>query len=225
MQQPKWKKALSYFKEVIIEQSTSVYNEQLTVSLVKGEYQLSTREAIYSYGLRYDNYFTAFKKLDLDKIGKDALLLGLGLGSIPYMLEQSFKREFDYTAIEIDDEVIYLATKYVLHALSSQIHIIQADAINYISQTEIRYDLIAMDIFVSDFIPEVFESVDFLKQLRDTLSDTGLLLFNRLYYYEKDKRKTEQYFSEVFMKIFPEGDKIDINGNWILVSDKSYLLK
>lgn len=225
MQQPKWKKALSYLKEVVIEQSTSIYNEELTVSLVKGEYQLTTKEAIYSYGLRYDNYFTAFKSLDLDRLGSDVLLLGLGLGSIPYMLENSFHKDFDYTAVEIDDEVIYLASKYVLNSLQSQIYTVQADAINFIAQSEVRYDLVAMDIFVSDHIPEVFETIEFLEQLRETLADDGLLLFNRLYYYEKDKKETERYFQEVFMTVFPTGDKIDINGNWILVSDKSFLLR
>jgi len=225
MQQPKWKLALSFLKEVVIERTTSIYNDDLTVSLVKGEYQLTTNEAIYSYGLRYDNYFTAFKSIDLSKVGDSVLLLGLGLGSIPYMLERSFGKDYNYTAVEIDEEIIYLASKYVLDDLNSEIYTVHTDAINFVSQSEDRFDLIAMDIFVSDYIPEVFETIDFLTQLKGTLSDHGILLFNRLYYYDKDKKKTEAYYHNVFLKVFPNGSKIDINGNWILISDQSYLKK
>jgi len=223
MRQPLWKKIISYFKDVVIEQSTSIYNDELTVSLVKGEYQLTTEEAIYSYGLRYDNYFTAFEKIHLEKVGNDVLLLGLGLGSIPYMLEKSFEKNYSYTAVEIDEEIIHLASKYVLNSLGSEIYTVQADAINYIAQNEVKFNMVAMDIFVSDYIPTVFESVDFLQQLKETTADDGVLLFNRLYYFEKDKVKTSEYFQNVFLKVFPQGDKIDINGNWILVSDKSFI--
>lgn len=223
MQQPRWKIGLSYLKEVVIERTQSIYNDELTVSLVKGQYQLSTQEAIYSYGLRYDNYFSAFKRLDLSKIGNEALILGLGLGSIPYMLERSFDVDFRYTAVEIDEAIIALASRYVLNGLRSEVSTIHADAINYMAQNELLYDLIAMDIFVSDYIPEVFETVEFLQQLRDTLSQTGLLLFNRLYYFEQDKLKTRRYFEEVFLAVFPNGTRLDINGNWILINDKTYL--
>lgn len=223
MKQPAWKRLLSYVKEVEIERTRSIYNEELNVSLVKGEYQLSTKEAIYSYGLRYDNYYTAFKQVKLQELGNSALLLGLGLGSIPYMLEKSFKRQFDYTAIEIDEEVIHLASKYVLDELDSEIYTIQADAINFIALNEARFDFVAMDVFVSDYIPEAFETIEFLEDLKETVSDDGLLLFNRLYYYDKDKRKTETYFETVFKKVFPKGSKLDINGNWILVNDPKYL--
>ena len=223
MQQPRWKIGLSYLKEVVIEQAQSIYNEELTVSLVKGQYQLSTREAIYSYGLRYDNYFSAFKQLNIQQIGPEALILGLGLGSIPYMLEESFEVDFRYTAVEIDEAIIYLASKYVLHDLDSEVSTIHADAINYIAQNETKYDFIAMDIFVSDYIPDIFETRAFLEQLRDTLSPTGLLLFNRLYYFERDKVKTARYFTEIFMQVFPDGTRLDINGNWILINNKAYL--
>jgi len=223
MKQPFWKKLLSYITEIEIEHSRSIYNDGLTVSLVKGEYQLTTAEAIYSYGLRYDNYYTAFKNIHLDKVGKDVLLLGLGLGSIPYMLERSFDQSYNYTAVEIDEEIIHLASKYVLNSLDSEIYTQQADAINYIALNEVKFDMIAMDIFVSDYIPEVFETRDYLLQLKNTLSADGVVLFNRLYYYEKDKKKTKQYYEEIFLDVFPTGGMLDINGNWILVSDKSYL--
>ena len=210
---------LSYITDVHIEGSHSDFNENLNVLLVKGQYQLVTPEAIYSYGTRYDNYFKAFKKLDLDKENvQSVLLLGLGLGSIPYMLENYFKRDYSYTAVEIDEEVIHLASKYVLNSLNSEITTICADANSFVRIDQNQYDLIAMDVFESDVIPEQFETEEFLLNLKERITKDGLLMFNRLYLFEKDKKKTQQYFRNIFKRVFPNGRKMNINGNWILLN-------
>ena len=219
MKQPWWKHLLSYITDVHIEGSHSDFNENLNVLLVKGQYQLVTPEAIYSYGTRYDNYFKAFKKLDLDKENvQSVLLLGLGLGSIPYMLENYFKRDYSYTAVEIDEEVIHLASKYVLNSLNSEITTICADANSFVRIDQNQYDLIAMDVFESDVIPEQFETEEFLLNLKERITKDGLLMFNRLYLFEKDKKKTQQYFRNIFKRVFPNGRKMNINGNWILLN-------
>jgi len=219
MKQPFWKHLLSYVKDVHIESATSIYNDQLDVLLVKGQYQLVTPEAIYSYGNKYDNFFSSFSKINLEKENIDSvLLLGLGLGSIPFMLEKYFKKQYTYTAVEIDDDIIYLASKYVLNSLDSEVTTVCTDALNFVVIDQNHYDLIAMDVFVSDYIPPEFETEEFLYDLKDRMTDGGLLLFNRLYFFEKDKIKTEKYFNTTFKKVFPTGRYLNINGNWILLS-------
>ena len=219
MKQPLWKRILSYIKDVHIESSTSIYNDQLDVLLVKGEYQLVTPEAIYSYGNKYDNFFQAFDDINLESRNiQDVLLLGLGLGSIPYMLEKHYHKDYIYTAVEIDDDIVHLASKYVLNYLKSEITTTCTDAMHFVVIDPNKYDLIAMDVFVSDYIPEAFETEEFLNDLKDSLTENGILLFNRLYYFEKDKVKTKKYFENTFKKIFPKGRYIEINGNWILVN-------
>ncbi len=219
MKQPLWKHLLSYIKDVLLESATSIYNDELNVLLVKGQYQLVTPEAIYSYGNRYDNFFTAFKHLDLEKEQIDTvLLLGLGLGSIPLMLEKYFNQKYRYTAVEIDEDIINLASKYVTNHLDSEITTICTDAIKYVQIDQKKYDLVAMDVFVSDYIPEEFETEDFLQNLKNRIAPNGLLLFNRLYFFEKDKIRTEEYFESTFKKVFPLGRRLNINGNWILLN-------
>jgi len=219
VKQPWWKKAFSYIDDLHIESCSSVHNEEVSVYLSKGEYQLVTPEAIYSYGLRYDNFFNAFKKIRIKDIApKETLLLGLGLGSIPYMLEKHFKVESNYTAVEIDENIIYLASKYVLNDLKSDITTICTDALHFVNLDQNKYDFIAMDIFISDFIPPEFETIYFLENLKSLLSTDGIVLFNRLYLFDNDKRKTEEYFQNTFKKIFPEGRYFEINGNWILLN-------
>ena len=202
MKQPLWKRLLSYVKDVHIESATSIYNDDLSVLLVKGQYQLVTPEAIYSYGKHYDNYFSAFKKIDLEKEDiNSVLLLGLGLGSIPYMLEKYFNKDYQYTAVEIDDDIINLASKYVLNQLDSEVTTICTDAIRFVEIDQNQYDLVAMDVFISDYIPQEFESEDFLQNLKNRIAPNGLLMFNRLYFYDKDKVKTEKYF-EILRQVY-----------------------
>ena len=219
MKQPLWKRLLSYVKDVHIESAKSIYNDELNVLLVKGQYQLVTPEAIYSYGNRYDNFFTAFQQINLEeeKI-QSVLLLGLGLGSIPYMLENYFKKDYYYTAVEIDEDIINLASKYVINYLDSEITTVCTNAISFVQIDQNKYDLVAMDVFVSDYIPQDFETEEFLIHLRDRIAPNGLLLFNRLYFFEKDKVKTEEYFNTTFKRVFPNGRYLNINGNWILLN-------
>jgi len=226
MKQSLWKHLLSYIKDVHIESAQSIFNDELDVLLVKGEYQLVTPEAIYSYGNKYDNYFSAFKNINISSRNIDeVLILGLGLGSIPYMLEKHFKCAYRYTAVEIDEAVVYLASKYVLDDLHSDITTVCTNALTYIEIDSREYDLIAMDVFVSDFIPEEFETLEYLLMLKERLTTNGIILFNRLYLFEKDKQNTDRYFTDVFKKVFPNGSSIKMNGNRILTNLSGYIQK
>ena len=219
MKQPIWKRILSYFMDIHIEGATSIYNDELNVLLVKGQYQLVTPDAIYSYGKKYDNFFNAFKQINLENENiNSVLLLGLGLGSIPYMLEKFYNQNYSYTAVEIDEDIINLASKYVLNYLDSDITTVCTNAISYVQIDQNQYDLVAMDVFVSDYIPKEFETEEFLLHLKNKVAPEGLLLFNRLYFFEKDKIKTENYFNNIFKKVFPNGRHLNINGNWILMN-------
>lgn len=226
MQIPQWKRWLSYLSGITLERVSSKYNPFLQVSLNRGRLQLSTANAVYSYADLYDNFVKAFAHVNLNKLpGDEVLLLGFGLGSIPVILEQKFNREYYYTAIEVDEAVLGLATKYVLPDLESPIQMICADAYAFVMQTEQQYDLICMDIFSDDKIPEPFESEEFLEQLATLVSPGGLLLFNRLAAGPYDIRLTKHFFEHRFLKAFPNGGYLDVGGNWMLFNDKQWLSK
>ncbi|MGB1120856.1 MAG: hypothetical protein ACPG3Z_02595, partial [Saprospiraceae bacterium] len=91
MKQPFWKKILSYVYEFHVESIAGDINDTLHVSYTQGRYQLSTQNAIYSFGDLYTNYYQAFEQINLDKYDiQNVLILGFGLGSIPLMLENNF---------------------------------------------------------------------------------------------------------------------------------------
>ena len=214
----KWKKILSYLYDIPLESVRGRDGVILNVCLSKGQYQLYTKHAIYSYGSRYANFYKLFKKMRIKESPPgEVLLLGMGLGSIPYMLERDFGVVANYTAVEYDEEVIALASKYVLGALNAPVSVLHTDAAAYVSYSEGRYDMICVDIFVDDVIPPVFQSISFLKSVQNLLAPGGILIFNRLYRDAHAKADTRRYYSSVFKQVFPEAQKIVLDLNAMLV--------
>ena len=185
----------------------------------KGRYQLCTAQAIYSFEDLYDNFFEAFEKINLDNFPiKNVLILGFGLGSIPTMLEKNFGKKYNYTAVEIDESVIYLASKYAIPQLESNIEIICADAFAFVMQCEQKFDLVCMDVFLDVIVPGEFEQTDFLEKLKSLVKEDGILMYNRMTYRPKDLKATETFYQEKFKPVFPEGNYLEVRGNWMLLN-------
>ncbi len=223
MKPPLLKALWSYISDVHIESMSSDYNESMHVYLSKGRYQLCTPNAIYSYGDKYDNFTETYNQLRLDAHIKDVLILGFGLGSIPYMLEKKFNKRYSYTGVEIDETVIYLASKYVLDELQSEVQLINTDAWNFVQQCEYRYDMICVDIFIDDKIPKIFLSHEFLESIASNLTDNGILLFNHLGMRQKDAEAAMKYHDDVFNKVFPESVALKVVDNYMMLNNKNLL--
>ena len=171
-----WQLALSYFKDVYLESTSSNYNRELHVILSEGRYQLCTSKAVYSFEDKYINFKKSFDWIDWDKHEiQKVLILGLGLGSVIQMLEKNFERDFEYHAVEIDGKIIELANKYILWKLDSSLQIFEADALFYVNISQEKYDLILMDVFDSDKVPKEFESESFLEALSERMNDNAYL--------------------------------------------------
>lgn len=75
---------------MLIKETRSEINPELKVYLSLGRLKLITGNAIYSYEDKYINFVEAFNFINIkNKSVKGALVLGLGLGSIPYILEKN----------------------------------------------------------------------------------------------------------------------------------------
>lgn len=218
MRQPLWKKYLSYLKEFHIESLSSDYSDELHVYLSKGRYQLFTKNALHSFDDLYINFDEVFKQLSIGRRDiKEVLVLGLGLGSIPFMLEKKYGLNANYTAVEIDEAVIYLAGKYSLYDFDSPINYICTDAEIFVSLNQEKYDLICMDVFVDDVIPPRFETIEYIKKLQLHLNPNGILLYNRLFLLDSDMKKTKPFYQNIFKKAFPDAQYFEVEGNWVLV--------
>ncbi len=221
MKQPWWKIIWSYFKEIHIESIDSELNPELYVCFSQGQYQLCVKDAIYSFGTKYDNYWDTFSKLDLSQFnGKDILILGFGLGSIPYMLEKTKGFSANFTCIEYDEEVLYLFNKYMASEIKSPLEFIISDAKIFMELNRKKFDLIAMDVFLEDVIPPQFLELDFIENLKKALTKNGLLIWNHLYHSENDRNKADTFFENKFLSVFESGSFIQTQGNKMILNKK-----
>ncbi|MFQ5446101.1 MAG: spermidine synthase [Saprospiraceae bacterium] len=215
---PRWKHLLSYLADIPIDEGRTEVNPSLQLQLSKGRFCLSTPNAVYSYGDLYRNYFEAFKRLNLPALrGQEVLLLGLGMGSIPFMLEKKFGMKYCYTAVELDEVIASWATEYTLPELASPVTIYTADAYQFVMNTTQQFDLIAVDIFLDEMVPDTFDNPAFAARLNELLKDEGLIIWNRLAD-SKFRQRTTDYFQKIFKTVFPEAVSFEIGANWMLMN-------
>jgi spermidine synthase len=211
---------LSHLIEWPVEELSSDHNAHLKVVLHRGRYKLITDGAIYSFGDLYANYRKTFEQLIWPQpTFQSCLVLGLGMASIPDMLTTKFNKDMEFTAVEIDEAVTSLAYKYVLSPKKIKVQVFTADAGSFLEWHEGSYDMICSDVFVGDLIPEDLESLESLEAMRDLLNPGGVLLYNRLSRYKQDVAKNLKFRDEVFLKVFPGGGILDVDGNWMFVSN------
>ena len=218
-----WRRFISQFKDISLEQTSSLHNPYLEVLLVKGRHQLVTKDAIYSFDDKYLNFREAFRQIDWDKTKvKRVLVLGLGLGSVILILEKIFEKSFDYTAIEVDPEICRLCSEYTLPYIDSFVEVIPVEAMQFLESHEDSYDMIIMDIFQSATVPYKFQSVQFLELLNSKLNPEGIILYNRMNITVKDRNENKTFESTAKI-IFPNSVYLNINDNKVLINDKGLL--
>ncbi len=218
-----WQYLLSFVKDIPLEVTESEYHPYLAVLLSKGRHQLVCQKAIYSFDDKYDNFRLTFLAHDFEKQKpKTMLLMGLGLASIPYMLETVFDQPLNYTIVEIDDEIIYLAQKYTLDHLKAQCQIYNTDAADFAKHHEGKYDIIVIDLFAEDIVPNKFKHPTFFNQLDGMLTKNGVIMYNLLAFTDVDKEESLA-FVEKFKQSFPKAVYKEVKKNYMVFNHDNYL--
>lgn len=211
------KRLLSFFRPILLESVSSEYSDVLEVWLNKGRCQLCSAHAVYSYEDKYVNFYEAFRRKASDIVPQsEVLILGYGLGSIPYILEKKLHLPMYYTAVEIDPQVIHLADKYTHPKIISPVTTFETDAYVFLQYDNALYDLICIDLFIDDRVPEEFRTPDFLHMCKERLTSRGILIFNHLS--SSKHYNVPSYYIQVFKEVFPQGTCIQTRYNSMLVS-------
>jgi spermidine synthase len=205
---------LSFLKQIQIESTSGEFSGALEVVLFEGRYMLNSANATYSFEDRYTSYRTALGTIATEiKSMESALVLGLGLGSIPQMLQTKFKFKGIIDCVEIDSTIIQLAEKYYPEKkLHAQLQVHKSDALIWMQIKDATFDLITVDLFIDKHVPRQFHSESFLLNLKRALTPNGILLFSRL----AENKKSEQELIKNLKKVFPGAIEIDTGGNLIL---------
>lgn len=216
-----WQNFKSWFVDILLEKSSSPKNKFLELYLSKSNYKLCASSAVYSYGLYYYNFRQAFEILKIKNYApKEILILGLGTGSIIQILEKKYQLKAKYTCVEIDEIIIQWYQKYVSDTIESDVSIVHADAFEFMATNKGKYDLICMDIFIDDTVPELFESISFGQYLRLALSHRGILIFNRIAETQGDQINNQVYFNNIFQRLYTKTQILKLRSNWMFIAEQ-----
>ncbi len=111
------------------------------------------------------------------------LVIGLGAGTIPFLLSRMYGKRVRIDVAETDRECIRLAGKFLPKGRHG-FRIIHGDGAKYVVGRSGSYDIIIQDAFVewgalgSLHIPSAFLHDGFISDAADALSDNGILAIN-----------------------------------------------
>lgn len=119
------------------------------------------------------------------------LIIGLGGGTIPRALEQLLPN-VRIDVVEIDPAVVKVAKQHFGFKESARVRAIEADGRVFVKRAMRegrRYDLVMLDAFDHEYIPEHLLTREFLNEVKSLLTDRGILAANtfsssRLYDHE-----------------------------------------
>ena len=180
---------------------------------------LNSQNVNYSFGKLDKVFRSAFEQLELEQRAVESvLLLGLGAGNVPQLLRKSNPKA-KVTALEFDPEVIRLGKQYFGLSDLPNLEIVIGDAFQFIPTCTVTFDLIIVDLFVDEEVPEAASSQDFLENLALLLSKNGLLVFNRLGHNSRLLQQTEGFGRKIKM-VLPGTHSLQADTNTVYVYEK-----
>jgi len=122
---------------------------------------------------------------------RSVLIIGLGGGTLPRAIAQTVPTA-QIDVVEIDPAVIEVANKYFSFTPGKQTQVTEVDGRVFVKRAlrmQRRYDLIMLDAFDHEYIPEHLLTEEFLREVQGLLEPGGVLAANtfsgsRLYDHE-----------------------------------------
>jgi len=155
----------------------SKINGTLEITWIDGKKVLDSENANYSYGALQRVLDFGLSKVSLHH-ARTILILGLGGGCVIESLRNRFNYQNNITAVELDDAIINIASQEFNIQNSNRTTIIHQDALQYVQNCDKKFDLIIVDIFIDQKVPEAFYEKPFWSKTIALVSTNGNILFN-----------------------------------------------
>ena len=189
------KRVLSFLLPIKIHQKKSVYSKNLEVTWNNGHLVLDSENTNYSFGSLQRVLKKGLKYIGYERIQNfnSILVLGVAGGSVIETLKKEVKFEGKITGVEIDADVIELATKYFGLGNYKNVSIVNDDAFEFVLKTKEKYDLIVIDIFQDTTMPNFLFEDFFINRINFLLNVNGFILFNTMVLDYQERRRNVDY--------------------------------
>jgi len=172
---------LSYFAPLPVAEYDSLVSGKVDVRWENGRLAMNGPHVNYSFNRLHKVMRKALLATSIKK-RKDAqiLNLGMGAGSAVEILREDLAINHPIVSVELDPVVIQIAKEHFDIARHADHEIVEGDAASFMAKTREKFDLIIVDVFVDDVVPEKFRQQEFIVLIHDALTPHGQAVFNHL---------------------------------------------
>lgn len=138
---------------------------------------------------------------------KQCLVLGVGSGMIPHVIRKYFPQT-KLIGVDKDPVMITVGNNH-FEFLKTKTKVVITDALSFVKKQTLKYDLIAVDLYIGRYNAPQTKSVQFLKDLKKILAPSGSILFNADYDHVNQKafsrffKECTQLFSVTIVYEYP----------------------
>lgn len=186
-----------------------------------GKYRLHVGEMLQSGGILEGVWKKTLASIQYPI--SNILILGLGGGTVARLAAVKWPG-VKIIGVEIDPIIIKLGKKFFGLNEIPGLEIVIDDAGDWVKQAmkeRTRFDLIIVDVYLKDEIPQECKTPAFLNTIKRLLSKNGVAIFNQLLV--KKKRKETEKATEDLKKLFPQTRLIKTSTNLLVLASNKPL--
>lgn len=191
----------------------------LKVMIDSGRVILDGGRVNYAWG-NLDTFFReAFARAGIPaKHHQRVLIIGFGVGNVATILHQQ-QPQAEIVGVEPSKDVLELGCRWFglqdiphlrLHTMAGE---------QYLQQAKEPFDLIVVDAFVEEQVPEALQTMPALKKMATLLRKDGVLFFNSLGYREELAAASKVLLQQV-RQVLPKARAMEVLGNAPIVAKK-----
>lgn len=197
------KRLLSYFLPIKVYEVPSNTSTNLEVTWNNGQLVLDSKHTNYSFGslekvLKKGMLHIGFPVI---KNMESILLLGVAGGSAIKIIRNEIKCIGKITGVDIDPKIIQIAYDYFNLGSYTNVNILIKDAQEFINENNAKYELIIIDIFEDDCMPNFLFETNFIANIIRAMNKNSYILFNFMLLNDYDK-KLQTFISNFNTKEF-----------------------
>lgn len=170
---------LSYLTPLSVYRGKSKRNTKIEVREIFGQRKLDL-DGYPQTGPRFRrSWKNIFEQSSMDDLPSHAkiLVLGLGGGDVIRLLT-NYRANVRIKVVELEQEVIDVAEKYFGISSSKRIAIACNDAKEFVQNNKRKYDLVIVDLYSGDDVPQFVTEDSFLINISQALKLKGRVIFN-----------------------------------------------
>jgi spermidine synthase len=206
----------------LIAEQESVHNiiqvvDQPTARYLYLNYQDGPQTVMPKDSLLAHSYYDYFLLGPLLSGGRRVLFLGAAGGTALKQLVRAYP-DVEVVGVELDPAVIAVAKTHFDLAESPRLRLVAEDARWYVETTRERFDVVAIDLYVTGHIPFYCATQEFFRAVKARLTDRGIVMMNILSIQAGEDLIAP--FVRTVRSVFPAAFLIG-SGNFILIASNA----